>query len=131
VAILGAGIDTEWKKALNEYAVADLYRYDLSMVSEFSPILENITKAWQKFKVCYYKKNNNYLKAAIFGESAFTVNTRSREHLSLIDLDQITSLEVRKNIMHLKASDVILPNQVITKPALELNLGGDVLENVY
>jgi hypothetical protein len=75
-AVLGAGIDTEGKKILNECAIADLYRYDLGKVSEMSPILENIIKAWQKFKVYYYKKDNNYLKAAIFGEPAFTVNTR-------------------------------------------------------
>jgi hypothetical protein len=127
VAVLGAGIDTEWKKTLNEYAIADIYRFDSSRILELPPIMGNIIKAWQKFKVSYYKKDNNYLKAAIFGENSFTVNTRSREFLSLTDLDQINSLEV----LHLQVSKVLPTDQVITKLALELELGGEVPVSVY
>jgi hypothetical protein len=93
--------------------------------------LGNIIKAWQKFKVSYYKKDNNYLKAAIFGDISFTVNTRSNEYLCLSDLDKINSLEVRNSLFHIQLSKVLPLDQVITKTALELELGGEVPSSVY
>jgi hypothetical protein len=131
VAVLGAGIDTEWKRTLNEFAIADTYRFDFSRILELPPIMRNIIKAWQKFKVSYYKKDNNYLKASIFGEISFLASTRSKEYLSLHDLDKINSLEVRNSLLHLQVSKVLPTDQVITRPALEQELGGEVPVDVY
>jgi hypothetical protein len=74
---------------------------------------------------------NNYTKGKIFGEPLFTVGIRSREFLSLQDLDRVVDENVRINLIKATVGDITENRHIVNKHALEGKLGGQLPVMVY
>jgi hypothetical protein len=74
---------------------------------------------------------NNYIKGKIFGEPLFTVGIRSREFLSLQDLDRVADDNVRLNLIKATVGDITENRHIVNKRVLEEKLGGQLPVLVY
>jgi hypothetical protein len=93
--------------------------------------LRSLGLAFQKFRASYNCKNNNYLKAVLYGDTTLTVSPRSKDFLNVSDLDLVQSLAVREHLTKIKICDMLQNGLIKDRPSVENLCGGPVPGLVY
>jgi hypothetical protein len=127
-------VDQVWKARLLAAGTGNLYQVHCAFgLGDLFPVLNNISRAHGNFVEKFTRSNKNYASAYLLNNKALTKGIRSREPLTLNDLNPTLAdaPDIRHRLVHLKMSDLLTPLGKISLRTFVANLGVRIPDDLW
>jgi exonuclease III len=127
-------IDQDWKARLISTGNGNIYNISCENIEgNRFPILHNIARAYDNFKAKFTTCGNNYKMSYLLNNLSLTVGVRTKSCLTGTDIsvEAGQNLNLKKNLLNLKISDLLINGQKINKPTFTRNIGAEISQNFW